>query len=164
MMESIIKPGEEIPVQIGISTMLGTLGQNYLALGDYSQAKLMADAAVRIGKETGDTASEPELLPLQAMIASVVEDDTLEMVKEKFEYAISRSTTASARPILGQAHFRYAEALHKWEQWEGSEKQLTKAEALFADMGMMWWPDQAKTLRKRIEARTPWKGFAPYAV
>ena len=40
--------------------------------------------------------------------------------------------------------------------------QLDQAEALFRDMGMDWWTEQAEGLRGRIDRGEPFRGFAPY--
>ena len=40
--------------------------------------------------------------------------------------------------------------------------QLDQAEALFRDMGMDWWTEQAEGLRGRIDSGKPFKWFAPY--
>jgi len=40
--------------------------------------------------------------------------------------------------------------------------QLDHAEALFRDMGMDWWTEQAEGLHGRIDRGEPVKWFAPY--
>ncbi|MEE8396220.1 MAG: hypothetical protein V3S29_09210, partial [bacterium] len=67
------------------------------------------------------------------------------------------------RPGLAETHFHHAEILHKKGDLDGVREELVGAEALFADLGMIWWPDQAEGLRRRIERGEPFEGFAPYA-
>ena len=59
-------------------------------------------------------------------------------------------------------HFRYAECLHKQGDLEAAREQLDQAEALFRDMGMDWWTEQAEGLRGRIDRREEFVWFAPY--
>ncbi len=66
------------------------------------------------------------------------------------------------RPDVAITHFRHAEILHKKGDLDDAREQLDQAEALFRDMEMTWWSDQAKGLRGRIKAGEPWRGFAPY--
>ncbi|MEE8434254.1 MAG: hypothetical protein V3S64_05650 [bacterium] len=70
---------------------------------------------------------------------------------------------SGARPDLGITHFRYAEILHKKGDLNAAQEQLAKATTLFREMEMIWWLEQAKTLRRRLERGDTWKGFAPYA-
>ena len=39
---------------------------------------------------------------------------------------------------------------------------MTQAEALFGEMEMSWWMEQAEGLRGRIDSGEPFRGFAPF--
>ncbi len=43
-----------------------------------------------------------------------------------------------------------------------AREQVDQAEALFRDMGMDWWTEQAEGLRGRIERVEQFVWFAPY--
>ena len=45
---------------------------------------------------------------------------------------------------------------------DAAREQLDQAEALFRDMGMTWWLEQAVGLRGRIDSGKEFKWFAPY--
>ena len=45
---------------------------------------------------------------------------------------------------------------------DAAREQLDQAEALFRDMGMDWWTEQAESLRGRIESGKAFVWFAPY--
>ena len=66
------------------------------------------------------------------------------------------------RPDLAIGHFRYAECLHKKGDLDAAREQLVQAEALFRDMGMEWWTEQAEGLPWRIDRGDPFRWFAPY--
>ena len=72
---------------------------------------------------------------------------------------MSRRIGRSDGPV---PNFRYAECLHKKGDLDAAREQLDQAEALFRDMGMDWWTEQAEGLRGRIESGEPFKWFAPY--
>ncbi len=72
---------------------------------------------------------------------------------------MSRRIGRSDGPV---SHFRYAEILHKKGDLDAAREQLDQAEALFRDMGMDWWTEQAEGLRGRIDRGEPFRGFAPY--
>ncbi len=72
---------------------------------------------------------------------------------------MSRRIGRSDGPV---SHFRYAEILHKKGDLDVAREQLDQAEALFRDMGMDWWTEQAEGLRGRIESGAEFVWFAPY--
>ena len=72
---------------------------------------------------------------------------------------MSRRIGRSDGPV---PHFRYAECLHKKGDLDAAREQLDQAEALFRDMGMDWWTEQAEGLRGRIDRGESFKWFAPY--
>ncbi|MCH8887290.1 MAG: hypothetical protein IIC13_11935 [SAR324 cluster bacterium] len=52
--------------------------------------------------------------------------------------------------------------MHKKGDLDAAREQLNQATALFRQMEMTWWAEQAEALRGRIESGAPFKGFAPY--
>ena len=71
---------------------------------------------------------------------------------EAIDSAVAIGNAAQASPDLTLAHFRYAECLHKKGDLDSARDQLDQADALFRDMGMDWWTEQAEGLRGRIDA------------
>ena len=82
--------------------------------------------------------------------------------RKQFRQTVRLAAKWEARPDLAVTHFRFAEILHKKGDLDAAREQLDQAAALFADMEMTWWSEQAKKLRGRIKAGEPWRGFAPY--
>ena len=58
----------------------------------------------------------------------------------------------SARPDMALTHLRYAEILHKKGDLDAAREQLDQATALFGEMEMTWWLEQAEALEKTLEA------------
>ena len=69
---------------------------------------------------------------------------------------------SGARLDLATTHIRFAECLHKKGDLDAAREQLDLAEALFRDMGMDWWTEQAAGLRGRIDSGAEFVWFAPY--
>ena len=55
-----------------------------------------------------------------------------------------------ARPELAISHFRYAELFRKKGDHDAAREQLDQATALFRDMEMTWWLEQAEELGKTL--------------
>ncbi len=65
--------------------------------------------------------------------------------------SIRLSRERGERPFLAVTHFRYAECLHKKGDLDAAREHLEQAEALFREMGMDWWMEQAEELGKRLD-------------
>ena len=55
-----------------------------------------------------------------------------------------------ARPDLAITHFRYAELLQQKGDLPQAREQLGQATALFSDMEMTWWLEEAEALEKSL--------------
>ncbi|HTS53937.1 MAG TPA: AAA family ATPase, partial [Burkholderiales bacterium] len=67
-----------------------------------------------------------------------------------FEDSIRFATERKARPELAISHLRYAEALAQTGDTSRVGMQLEAAEALFREIGMTWWLEQASVLRHKL--------------
>ncbi|MCZ6552284.1 MAG: hypothetical protein O7A67_00660, partial [SAR324 cluster bacterium] len=76
--------------------------------------------------------------------------------------AVTVGEEDGAKPNVALTHFRYAECLHKKGDLDTAREQLDRAEALFRDMGMDWWTEQAEGLRGRLDGGEKFVWFAPY--
>ena len=101
---------------------------------------------VETGQRTGD-------VNMQRVLAMVAEQETPhdwnkvdEHMTESFRLAKERG----ARPELAVTHFRYAELLQQKSDLPKAREQLNKASALFSEMEMNWWLEQAEALRKNL--------------
>jgi len=99
---------------------------------------------------------------IKALWAAWEEPPDWKRIDEHLHKTIGPDKPTRNRPELALSHFRGAEFLHKKGDLEAAREQLDQAVALFSDMEMTWWSNQAEKLRGRIEAAEPWRGFAPY--
>ena len=81
---------------------------------------------------------------------------------EHIRKSIALATERGARPDLAITHFRFAEILQLHGCADPAREQLDQAEALFSDMGMDWWTEQAGGLRGRLDRGEAFVWFAPY--
>lgn len=111
-----------------------------------------------VGK--GDITGKSHILRTAALIATAA--DRHEDSDEAFHEGIDLATERGMLPDKAVTQLRYAECLHKRGQLSGALEQLSEAEKLFAEIGMIWWSEQAADLRARIEGGKPFVWFAPY--
>jgi hypothetical protein len=123
--------------------------------------EIIADASASAEK-TGQKVGRPSLHRARAFVAAKEPQPDWDQVDAHMRKGIQLAQGSGARPDLAISHFRYAELLHQKDSLEQAREQLEKASALFREMGMTWWLEQAETLRGRLEAGRPFAGFAPY--
>ena len=99
----------------------------------------------------------------KALLAARESPPDWKAVESHVENGKRLANDAGFRPGLAEIHLRHAELLHKKGDLTAATEQLEQAGALFGEMEMTWWPEQAEALRGRLEAHKPWKCFAPYA-
>ncbi|MCH8844692.1 MAG: hypothetical protein IID61_17150, partial [SAR324 cluster bacterium] len=124
--------------------------------------------AVNCGKKAlelsqfGGKVGESWMYGALATAAALESPPDWETVHEHIGQSHRLATERGERPMLALTHFRHAEILHKKGDLDAAREQLDQAEALFRDMGMDWWSEQAEGLRGRIDSGAPFVWFAPY--
>ncbi len=73
-------------------------------------------------------------------------------VDRQMQTAIQVAIDCGARPDRAITHYRYAELLHKKGDPAAAHEQLDQATALFREMEMNWWLEQAEELGKGLGA------------
>ena len=97
-----------------------------------------------------------------AIAAALDSPPNWKQAERHFQQSIGLAVERRTPPDLSITHFRYAECLHKKGDLNAAREQLDQAEALFREMGMNWWTEQAEGLRGRIESGQEFVWFAPY--
>ena len=84
------------------------------------------------------------------------------MAEAHAESALQLAETLHLRPDLAVGRQDYARLLAEKGDLDAAREQLDQAEALFREIGMDWWTEQAEGLRGRIDRGESFKWFAPY--
>ena len=100
------------------------------------------------GQGSGDIVTKRALAMAAAQKFPLDWEEANSLMREALELARERG----ARPDLAITRFRFAELLRDKGDIERAEKELDKATALFRDMEMTWWLEQAEALGKRLIA------------
>ena len=104
----------------------------------------------RLKKETGQGTGDVNMHRVLALIAAQNSPDDWGAVEKHMGECLRFGEERTARPELAISHYRYAELLHKKGKFDHAQEQLDQATALFREMGMNWWLEQAE-----IFGRTP---------
>ena len=152
---SLTRKGVQTFEEHGLKTVTSIaysfLGEPLCLEGQTEEAIALAEKSISLG-ETGDNFGEIMAYRILAMAAAQGSPPDLNKAEENIRKSIRLSQERGARPDQAIGHFRYAEVLHKKGDLEQASEQLNQATALFREMEMMWWPEQAESLRRRIQA------------
>ena len=112
--------------------------------------------------ESGHREGDVCALRATAMVAAQGRNADWAYAADTMDEAIAVAKRYKLKPEAAISEFRFAEILHKKGDLDGAREQLDRAEALFRDMGMDWWTEQAEGLRGRIDGGKEFVWFAPY--
>ena len=132
--------------KLGTSWFLSRLAEALALSGDAVEARKVAEECTEVlqmGNRWGQVLVERALGIGGALEGSAD-------WRRHFEESIRLATERKARPELALSHFRYAEALAQTEDLSLARSQLETAEALFREIGMSWWLEQASALRNKL--------------
>jgi tetratricopeptide (TPR) repeat protein len=145
-----VRTFEETGYKTVVSIAYSFLGEPLCLEGKTEEAVAMAEKAISIGK-TGDNFGEIMAYRILAMAAAQESPPNWNKAEENILKSIHLAQERGARPDQAIGHFRFAEILHDKGQYEQARGQLDQATALFCEMEMAWWPEQAESLRQRLE-------------
>jgi tetratricopeptide (TPR) repeat protein len=148
-------------VTVGLSVALTFLAEPLCLVGQRDEAKTLAQRSIGLDA-TGDNYGQLKAYQILAMSdAEAAQPDWLS-VETNIKTSIRLAEERGANQEVAIAHFRYAECLHKKKGLKAARVRLDEADALFRDMGMNWWAEQAEVSRVRIDSGAGFKWFAPW--
>jgi class 3 adenylate cyclase/tetratricopeptide (TPR) repeat protein len=146
LMRDAIRTVRAAGTTLGTSWLLGELAGALALSGDAVEARKVAEEyadVLQLGNRNGQVAVERAL-----GIAGALEGRA--DWQWHFEQSIRFASERKTRPELAISHFRYAEVLAQAGDVGRARRQLETAEALFREIGMTWWLEQASVLRNKL--------------
>jgi tetratricopeptide (TPR) repeat protein len=143
------------------SLSYGMLAEMQGRLGRYQDAIQSAQRSLD-RKEDGNRSGEVIAEIAMALAKALHDEPPTPHWKTHIENAKALAREKGLIPYLGMAHLRAAELMHMTGETQSAADEVSKACALFRDMKMPWWTEQAAGLRARIEGGQPFVWFPPY--
>jgi class 3 adenylate cyclase/tetratricopeptide (TPR) repeat protein len=153
--------GEEHRVMLNFGYLRSLLAEMYARSGCPGEAITHADFALGFQRE-GDRIGVPIALRAKAMALSTMGEGHWEAAKANFALSMERAESTAAWPDAAITHHDFACALACAGQVALARREVEAAIALFREMEMTWWSEQAQALRGRIERGEKFVWFAPY--
>jgi tetratricopeptide (TPR) repeat protein len=150
----MMKEGGELIEATGshltLTLVYGWLAESCAASGDVEDAVLYAGKVLERGLVL-DKIGEVMARRALAVAASLEIPPDWGKVEDHMEESIRISAERGEKPNLAIGYYRYSGLLQKKGDPERAREQLDQATALFREMEMDWWSEQAEVLLRELE-------------
>jgi tetratricopeptide (TPR) repeat protein len=122
-------------------------GRAYLSAGRTDDAASRAREAVALARRLGARGSEAHALRLAGDVAAMGGAGDAERY---YRQALALAEPRSMRPLVAHCHLGLANLYRCGGNREKAQKHLTTAMAMYSEMGMIYWPDQAEAELRQL--------------
>jgi tetratricopeptide (TPR) repeat protein len=126
-----------------VSVML-SVTEGYMLAGRRHRALTIAPQALGLARDRSERGSEARALWLLAELASRPETFNVQLAKENYGKALSLGQHLDMRPTVAHCHFGLGKLHRHRGDREQAHEHLTTAMAMYREMDMTYWPEQAE--------------------
>jgi tetratricopeptide (TPR) repeat protein len=116
-------------------------GRAYLAAGRIDEATNYAREALALARRLGARGAENRALCLTADVAAA---SGAENTEDYYREALALAEPPGMRPLVAHCHFGLGKLYCRRGDREQAQENLTTAMAMYREMGMTYWPEQAE--------------------
>ncbi len=118
--------------------------------GKIAEAEALATENLQMVESTGQGTGQCISYRVLAMAAAKKDPPDWDSAEKFLGTCMALAEKRGERPHLAITHFRYAELLRQKGDPREAREQLGQATALFREMEMTWWLEQAEELGKTL--------------
>ena len=131
---------------VGQSLRLAYLGEAALLMGRMDEALHHARCALEVARTQKERGHEAYALRLLAEIAARQEPLNIDAATASYRLALDLAEELGMRPLVAQCHLGLGQLGRRADQPHLAEQHLTAASAMFHEMGMPRWLENAETV------------------
>jgi tetratricopeptide (TPR) repeat protein len=120
------------------------LGEAYLLADQVEKARACADRAVTLARGRGERGFEAWALRLSGEIASHHDSPDISTAEKHYDAAMTLASELEMRPLIAHCHFGIGRLYLRTGNPGDAQEHLTTATAMYADMDMSFWLEQAQ--------------------
>jgi tetratricopeptide (TPR) repeat protein len=120
------------------------LGEAYLLADQVDNARACADRAVMLARGRGERGYEAWALRLLGQIASHHRRPDVTAAVAHYGVAMSLASALEMRPLVAHCHLGLSTLYGRTRKREQAQEHLTTATAMYGDMDMRFWLEQAQ--------------------
>jgi transcriptional regulator with AAA-type ATPase domain/tetratricopeptide (TPR) repeat protein len=126
------------------------LGEGYLRAGRLEDARDVAARALAAAREHGERAHEAWVLRLLGEIASALTGSDAADAAARYAEALAGAEALSMRPLVARCHLDFARFHRQRGGRAAAATHLETATALFREMAMPFWLEEARAEREQL--------------
>jgi tetratricopeptide (TPR) repeat protein len=119
-------------------------GDAYLLAEQVLDARAVADRALRFARERGERGHEAWALRLLGEIASHHDHADVAMAETHYSAAMTLASELVMRPLVAHCHLGLGKLYRRTGDHARAQEHLTTATAMYREMGMRFWLEQAE--------------------
>ena len=120
------------------------LGEAYLLAGRASEAADQAQKTLARAREKGQRACEADALHLAGDVAAQADPPDLAGAEPQYRAAMALADELGMRPLVAHCHLGLGKLSRRTGKSEQAREHLTIATAMYREMGMRFWLEQAE--------------------
>jgi class 3 adenylate cyclase/tetratricopeptide (TPR) repeat protein len=132
---------------------LSYLGEAYLLAGRTADAATKADQALSLARERGERGFEAWALRLQGEIAAAAEPSDAGAADTRYREALALAEELGMRPLIAHCHLGLGRLYRRNGKRQEAQKHLTSAAAMYRELGMRFWLEQAEATMKELDSQ-----------
>jgi len=132
------------------STSVVQAGEAYLLADQVEDARACADRAVMLARQRGERGYEAWALRLLGEITSHPDSLDAEAAEDHYRQAMSLADELGMRPLVAHYHLGLGKLSRRTGKREQAREHLTTATAMYREMDMRFWLEQAEAELKRL--------------
>jgi tetratricopeptide (TPR) repeat protein len=136
------------------SLWMAYLAEAYLLAGRVDDATRLALRALDLGRDHKEHGNQAWALRLIAEIAVHREPPEVEQARNQYSQALALATDLGMRPLQARCHLGFGKLYRRTGDRPKAQRHLTTATAMFREMDMRFWLEQAEAELKALGARS----------
>jgi tetratricopeptide (TPR) repeat protein len=129
---------------------VGALGGAYLLDGRLADATRIAQDELAAARQRGERGVEGQLLRLLGDIAAHPDRLEVDVAEAQYRQALALAEALSLRPLAAHCHRGLGALYRRAGKRERAREHLTTATAMYREMDMTYWLEQAETALKEL--------------
>ncbi len=127
-----------------LAWQMAVTGEGYLLAGDIDNATRFADRSLRLARDARERGNEAQAQRLLGAIASRRDPPQVARAKDHYHRALALADELGLRPLMAHCHFGLGALHRRTGEREQAREHLTKATAMYREMDMVFWLEQAE--------------------
>ncbi|HYN19944.1 MAG TPA: tetratricopeptide repeat protein, partial [Thermoanaerobaculia bacterium] len=151
LLEKAVEQADDMKLLGRQSLRIAQLAEAYLLAGRMDEAIDLATRALNFSREHKERGNQASALRLLGEIASGPEAFAAPAAEQHYREALALATELDMHPVVAHCHLGFGKLYRQTGNREQAQEHLTTAAAMYREMGMTYWLEQAEVEMRESE-------------